>query len=183
MILSMAERGEPYTWQLRGNIVEIGTMSRLARSGEKRTTVYPLKDLTLDVPYFDSTPGPENRTERKNPREVAAQLMHHITSSIHPQAWHPPSLDDDEAVPPSSPNGEAEWSNLKPYLIDPTTGRRVRHLELFTIGRWARMHYHAGDLLVAGPDFIHRALDGYPKAVMPDPARWRLPIVPAERSD
>ena len=177
LILATAELGESYTWQLRGSIVEVGTKSRLARSGEKRPVVYPLKDLTLDIPYFDSSPHPNNQTERLMPREMAAQLMHHIATSVHPEGWLPPTLDDDQAVPPSSPNGGTEWANLTPYLLERSTGRKLKPLELFTIGRWARMHYHRDDLLVTAPDFIHRALDGYPRAVMPDPAHWKLPVV------
>jgi hypothetical protein len=184
LILAVAQLGEPYTWQLRGSVVEVGTMARLGRSGEQRSAVYPIKDLTLDVPYFDSSPpkpGQPNMTERLSPRESAARLMHHIGSSVHPEAWLPPTVDDDTRQAPSSPNGGAEWSNLQPYLINERTGEKLKPQELFLIGRWAKMHYHRGDLIVTAPDFIHRALNGYPGAVMPDPGHWKLPVVAAER--
>ena len=155
-------------------------MARLARSGEPRPRVYPIKDLTLDIPYFDSTPPPNNRTERQLPREIAAQLMHHIMTSTRPEAWLPPSFDDDSLPTPVSPNGRAEWSNLEPFLLDEVTKEPIKSLEVFVIGRWAKMHYHRDDLLVTGPDFIHRALNGYPGAVMPDVKVWRVPVVHPE---
>ncbi len=105
LILTIATVGERCTWQLRGGVVEVGTMARLARSGEQKSIVYPIKDLTLDVPYFDPTPGEKNPTEREKPRHLASQLMHHITAAIVPEAWEPPSVDDDQATPPPSSNG------------------------------------------------------------------------------
>jgi hypothetical protein len=180
LILTVAAVGERCTWQLRGGVVEVGTMARLARSGEQRSIVYPIKDLTLDVPYFDSTRGPENKTEREKPRDLAAQLMHHITAAIVPTAWEPPTVDDDQAKPPPSANGGEAWSNLQPYKENPRTGK-MEPLQLFVIGRWAKMQYHRDDLVVTGPDFVHRALNGYPGATMPDPGRWKLPVVPPEK--
>ena len=116
LIMAAAEVGEPCTWQLRGGVVEVGTMARLARSGEPRPRLYTIKDLTLDVPYFDSSPPPNNRTERQLPREVASQLMHHIMTSTRPEAWLPPSIDDDSLPTPVSPNGRAEWSTSSPSM-------------------------------------------------------------------
>ena len=181
LLMAAGAVGEPCTWQLRGGVVEVGTLARLGRSGEPRPKVYEIKDLTLDTPYFDSTPPPNNRTERQLPREVAAQLMHHIMTATHPEAWQPPSVDDDTIVTPISPNGRAEWSNLEPFLLDERTKEPIKSLEVFVIGRWAKMHYHRDDLLVTGPDFIHRALNGYPGAVMPDPRVWKVPVVAAEK--
>ena len=180
LILTMASLGERCTWQLRGGVVEVGTMARLARSGEQRSTVYQIQDLTLDVPYFDPTPGEKNTTEREKPRHMAAQLMHHITAAIVPEAWEPPSVDDDQATPPPSSNGGSAWSNLKPYRENPRT-RKLEPLQLFVIGRWAKMQYHRDNLLVTGPDFVHRAINGYPGAIMPDPARWKVPVVAPEK--
>ena len=180
LIITVATVGERCTWQLRGGVVEVGTMARLARSGEQKSIVYPIKDLTLDVPYFDPTPGEKNTTEREKPRHLASQLMHHITAAIVPEAWEPPTVDDDQATPPPSSNGGSAWSNLKPYEENPRT-RRMEALQLFVIGRWAKMQYHRDDLLVTAPDFVHRALNGYPGATMPDPSKWKLPVVPPEK--
>ena len=180
LILTVAALGERCTWQLRGGVVEVGTMARLARSGEQKSTVYQIQDLTLDVPYFDSTPGEKNTTEREKPRHMASQLMHHITAAIVPEAWQPPTVDDDQATPPPSSNGGSAWSNLKPYEENPRT-LKMEPLQLFVIGRWAKMQYHRDNLVVTGPDFVHRAVNGYPGATMPDPARWKVPIVAPEK--
>ena len=67
--------------------------------------------------------------------------------------------------------------NLEPF--DEVTKEPIKSLEVFVIGRWAKMHYHRDDLLVTGPDFIHRALNGYPEQCAgPED---RVPVVNPER--
>ena len=179
LILASAEVGEKYGWQLRGSIVEVGTLARLARSGEQRSHVYEIQDLTLDVPYF-VPPGmdPSLKEERQTPRELAAQIMHHIMTSLHPDAWQPPTADDDDARPPPSLNDSLApaWANLMTY------DKYDNPLEIFVIGRWAKMHYHRKSLVVTAPDFIHRSLNGYPQATMPDPGKWKVPVVQPEKT-
>lgn len=185
LILAAGQLGEKYSWQLRGSVVEVGTLERLGRSGEARSIVYPIQDLTFDIPYFDSgidsmlTKKP-NMTERQTPRELAAQLMHHIVTAVHSDAWESPAIDDDNARPPPSINGVPQWANLEPY-DDSNPSRPPKPLELFVVGRWAKMHYHQDQLIVTAPDFIHRGLNGYPGATMPDPRKWQVPVVAREK--
>jgi hypothetical protein len=179
LILTAGEVGEKYGWQLRGSIVEVGTMARLARSGEQRSAVYEIQDLTHDVPYFvHPRIDPNLEEERQTPRHLASQIMHHIATSLHPDAWLPPSVDDDDARPPPSLNNDLPpgWANLTPYDKDENP------LEIYVVGRWAKMHYHRKSLVVTAPDFVHRALNGYPNAVMPDPRRWSVPVVEPEKA-
>lgn len=179
LLLATGEIGEKYGWQLRGGIVEVGTLARLARSGEQRSAVYEIQDLTLDVPY-QPAPGmtPLIQPERQVPRELAAQLMHHITTSIHPDAWLPPNAQSDFASPPPTLNTDMppSWANLAAF------DRDENPLEVFVIGQWAKMHYHRKSLVVTAPDFVHRALNGYPNAVMPDPKKWNVPVVQPEKA-
>ena len=177
LILAAGSVGEKYGWQLRGSIVEVGTLARLARSGEHRSEVYEIQDLTLDIPY-QPAPGidPQLKPERQTPRHLAAQIMHHIVTSLHPDAWEPPTVDDDDARPPPSLNSglPPSWANLAPY------DRWDNVLEIYVVGRWAKMHYHRKSLIVTAPDFVHRAINGYPNAMMPDPRKWNVPVVDPE---
>ena len=181
LILASAELGEKLAWQLRGPVVEVGTLERLARSGEHRSKHYEIKDLTIDIPYnvppkplqgLSADEGVQPEAWRRRPTELAAELMHHIMVALYPEAWLPPSVDSDEEVePPVSLNGTREWANMSAY------DEYDKPLQLFAIGRWAKMHYLQSGLIVTAPDFMHRAINGYPDAVAPDPKQWNVPLI------
>lgn len=55
MLEQMSSDGGGNTWQLRDGFIEIGPKERLLKSKEVR--MYPVRDLLFEIPYFDNAPN------------------------------------------------------------------------------------------------------------------------------
>ena len=174
---------EDCTWQLRSSFVEVGTKRRLAVPAAREVRIYEVRDLLLSVPDFKYEPvnlmGPNalGQTKyvgvRKTADDLAAELLDLIVDVVEPEAWE---QEEDEEDYSEEPEDEAP----SPKLSDPNQTNRsqtdaqkrlaqyeydkIRHSRK---GQWASAKYWQGKLIVRAPDFLHRQLNGYPKAIPP----------------
>ena len=163
------------TWQIRSTFIEIGTKQRLAVPAARELRIYEIKDLLLQPPTFAAgRDGMGLTLDRKNARQIAAELMTIVSDAVEPIAWEEPSEEERDAergrLPnlarrdPSAPSGKPADArpsrNLDPYSRE----------QLYVLGRWATMHFYDGKLVVNAPDFVHRAVAGYQPPSPPNDA-------------
>lgn len=193
--------GSDATWQLRRGILEIGSRSFLSRGNARRTQLYDVSTLVVDVPYtpsgsmapppisspgggttfqpqFTLNPDPDVY-RRKAPAELAADLMQAIVNQVEQEAWQPlPEGDGSEGTkgpPPKLPGG-ASGKNQGQRNQSTNADRNFDAAlgPVFVRGKWANMNYYqqGAQLVVSAPDFVHRGIGGYPKP---------LPVAAASR--
>ncbi|MFO0829294.1 MAG: hypothetical protein U0572_14245 [Phycisphaerales bacterium] len=167
-----AQCGPEVTWQLQRGMVEFGPREALARQGARRTAVYDVTDLALEAPYLK--PGCPAQV-RLRPKDVIADLVRAISEQCEPDAFRPepPPTEQELAegakqlpvkhTAPStpSPNPRTGVNSTGTRNLDPDVG------PIFVLGRWAEIHVKDNTLVVSAPDFVHRAIGGYPKPLPP----------------
>lgn len=161
--------GAECTWQLAGGVVECGPKSQLARTGVRRRALYDVASLLVEPPY--SMPGDgewigvadivtpleqqfgrelgferSGRGKRKSARFIAAEMLLLLEKHVEPRGWLP----SDEQLASRVARGRRE--------VDPLDRQ----------GEWVHATYLDGKFVVTAPDFVHRAIRGYPP--LPSPA-------------
>lgn len=190
MLLDITALGEDATWQLRTGFIEVGTKRVLARVGLIETQLYDITDFRLEPSYTQSdmarqggpsVPGEiidcapfhhhkyraahvAERTpvdngcaicRRKTSNEVVLELMRLIVGVIEPGNWNLPDDFDDLSNVALGPNMPAQL---------PT------HASRDPIKAVGRLRLEEGrSLAVRAPDFMRRAIGGYPDPVKPAP--------------
>lgn len=162
------------TWHVRDGILEVGPAEILARRTPAFTRVYEVTDLLLEPPNFQSagiqaTPHLSNdrvQETRKRPRDLAAELMESIVTTVSPEVWHaatPAEVADGlpETVDPRDPT---KGYNLDPNAFDRTT-RTL--LPLKVTGKWASIIYKNHAIIVRAPAFVHLGIAGLQRPVPP----------------
>ena len=175
--------GSP-TWQVRDGILEVGPKDRLAVRTRPMTRVIDVTDMLLEPPHFvspehiwgglsgnqtpglSSRPDPESKTLRRQPREVGAELIRSIVDGVEPEAWNPLTDEDRESglSDPVDPRDPFKGRNLDPRATHPRTKTLA---PIFVQGRWASIKLQGKSLVVRGPAFVMRGIEGLPKPVPP----------------
>ncbi len=136
----------PCTWQLRRGALEVSTKERLALHGVQEIRYYPVRAVLLDPPNFEGAPDFD--------LEGALNQM----AGGEGGAGAGGSLFDNPGAEPDRPT-EAEQARrlitLITTVIEPDGWARAG-------GGWGTIRYHDGMLIVRAPDFVHRAIGGYP---------------------
>jgi hypothetical protein len=178
-----AQCGPEVTWQIQRGTIEFGPREVLAREDARSTRVYNVTDLTFEVPYFrrpDTNLMPVDReTDQKQlrlrPKDVVADLVRSISEQCEPDAFRPapPPTEAEIAegvkreqlkhtTPNTGPGGMRPGVNSTATRnLDPDIG------PIYVLGQWAQIHVKETTIVVTAPDFVHRAIDGYPPPIPP----------------
>ena len=185
-ILAQCSDSGDCTWQLRrAGYIEIGTKDRLAVPAAREMRTYHVRDLMLEPPKFAS-PLEGGRTERKSPEQLIEELFGTLVDTVEPDAWveDPPAEEaTDRNVPRPEGQPQPDHSTATPQRRVTTEDEHNRWKGkaeeglLKVKGKWGTMRVFRDQLIVNAPDFIHRQLNGYPKAIEPPP----LPPCPTDR--
>lgn len=175
--------GRP-TWQVRDGILEVGPRDRLAIRTRPLVRVIDITDMLIEPPRFVSPelfrggvggaqnpnpatrPDPLAQTIRRDPRELGAELIRSIVDGVEPDAWNALSDEDREAglADPVDPRDPFQGRNLDPRAVHPETGTMG---PIFVQGRWASIKLQGKSLVIRGPAFVMRGIEGLPRAVPP----------------
>lgn len=177
-----AQVGPEVTWQIQRGMIEFGPRETLGREDARTTRVFEVTDLAHEAPYFRpsgsrlmSDPTLDRGQMRLRPKDVVADLVRTITEQCEPDAFRPAPPPTEQEIeegkrevqtPHTAPNvpsrnpRQAVNTNAT-RNFDPDSG------PIFVLGRWAQIHVKDATLVVTAPDFVHRAIDGYPPAIPP----------------
>ena len=175
--------GSP-TWQVRDGILEVGPKDRLAIRTRPLTKVIDVTEMLLEPPHFvspehiwrgfsgnqnpalSSRPDPLSKTIRRQPREIGADLIRSIIDGVEPEAWNPLTDEDRESglSDPVDPRDPFQGRNLDPRATYPRTATMA---PIFVQGRWASIKLQGKSLIVRGPAFVMRGIEGLPEPVPP----------------
>jgi hypothetical protein len=165
-MLAMANREA--TWQVHGGIIEVGMRKDLARTDARVSRVYDVTDLSIDAPDFQSCGTPARRLSAT---EVASELVRMISTHCEPDAFLPPpratKFEEDPQPTGRTPSATTEPSAPSREQASPTINLDPRRGTVFLEGQWATMQLHDEEIIVYAPDFVHRAIDGYPLILPP----------------
>jgi hypothetical protein len=182
-MLEQCEVYEDCTWQVRHGAIEVGSKRRLAAPAARETRTYDLRDLLIEAPAFPSGPdgggrfmpcdspyvdallGEKTRravrggrhVERKLPRDLLLEIIELMIETIEPGHWDIGGKDKyieedaDAAQPPSTSDRPKRRLGA---LRDPNIWASIRAKENCV-------------LIIAAPDFMHRAIGGYPQPIRP----------------
>lgn len=167
----------PCTWQLKSTFLDIGTKPDLSRPGDQELKLYPVRDILYEPPVFDNAPD----------FSIDTALAQGATfggggggagggggggfggaggggggmggggggagggGSIFGSAGDSPERKSHEEL-------AKKLMQIIQLTVEP---------EAWLSG-WATMEYFQGSLLVKAPDYVHRALAGYPFAPSQD---------------
>jgi hypothetical protein len=175
----VAFAGKEVTWQLHNGIVEVGPRSHLARQDARETRVYPTTDLAIDPPDWklDPASGKVVEIQRRNSDEVIGELVRMIVTHCEPDAFipMPDSVVEPETgrrlpVQHTTPSGDGAGRG-DAGRRSPNTGASANFdpadAQVFVRGRWASIQVKDNNLAVLAPDFVHRAINGYPTPIPP----------------
>ncbi len=173
----LAFAGPNVTWQIHNGMVEVGPKAHLARDDARRTEIYETTDLALDPPDYRPQDGGESYN-RRDSDENAGELVRMIVSHCEPDAFlaPPPPVVEDAGgrmqpsqhttpAPPASgrgrPTGRSNPNTGATLNLDP------RIAPVFVKGQWASIQVKDNSLVVLAPDFVHRAINGCPRVILP----------------
>lgn len=162
-------------WQVRSGILEAGPRETLARRTRPITRVIEVTDLLLEPPSFVPPEHylrgfglgeTDEKTLRRTPRQIGADLLGSIVTQVEPDAWHPVSEAEiaDGLVDPVDPRDPYRGRNLDPGRIDPETETAV---PIYVQGRWASARLKDRTIVVRAPAFVLMGIEGLPKPVPP----------------
>ena len=172
--------GKEVTWQIHNGVIEVGPRPHLARQDAREIRVYETTDLAIDPPdwEYDKRTGSAIEIQRRNSDEVIGELVKMIVTHCEPDAFLPlPATRVDEetgrVVPRLHTTPPGERKEEGPRRRNPNTGAtanfKPEEAQIFVNGRWASIQVKDNNLAVLAPDFVHRAINGYP-APIPPPA-------------
>ncbi len=174
--------GLEVTWQINHGTVEFGTKKSLARQGARRRATYETTDLALEPPDYRGARMGQlylKSYNRRDSDQITGELVRMISSECEPEAFSPPPQpmveDANGVLVPvrhTSPSRPPKLGN------DPGSGRGSpnttatrnfdpRIAQIFVEGKWAAIQVKDNNLVVLAPDFVHRAINGYPRAIPP----------------
>ncbi len=162
-------------WQVRSGILEVGPRETLARRTRPITRVIEVTDLLFEPPSFVPPDHyrrgfglgeTDEKTLRRTPRQIGADLLGSIVAQVEPDAWHPVSEAEiaDGVVDPVDPRDPYQGRNLDPGRLDPETETPV---PIYVQGRWASARLKDRVIVVRAPAFVLMGIEGLPKAVAP----------------
>lgn len=178
-----AQAGKGVTWQIRAGIIEVGPKAHLAREEACETRSYYTADLAIDPPDYKSegigTLGIQSYNRRDSDENIG-ELVRMIVTQCEPEAFEPapPRTVEDSSgrvvpvqhtTPPEPPKKGAR---------DDSTGRKSPNTkatanfdpelaQIFVNGQWASIQAKDNNLMIHAPDFVHRAIGGYPRPIPP----------------
>ena len=176
--------GKEVTWQIHNGVIEVGPRPHLARQDAREIRVYETADLAIDPPdwEYDKNPngtGSAIEIQRRNSDEVIGELVKMIVTHCEPDAFLPaPATRVDEetgrVVPRLHTTPPGERKEEGPRRRNPNTGATANfnpeEAQVFVNGRWASIQMKDNNLAVLAPDFVHRAINGYPSPIPPPAA-------------
>ncbi len=176
------------TWQLHNATVEFGPKATLAREEARYPKLYETGDLAIDAPDYKAKGigviGVQSYN-RRDSDEIIGELVRMIVSHCEPEAFRPapPAMVEDAngnlvIVKHTTPTGKGTSPKANPNTtasqnFDPSAA------VVYATGQWASIQAKDNNIIVHGPDFVHRTIDGYPK---PIPPRAAEPTSGAPRS-
>lgn len=178
---------DPVTWQLGRGVIEVGTKGRLSSMRVGETRVYTLDDLIVSAPYFGAVAGvgghsPALQSDRFNSHPYRAAALFHGAMGVAPGASGAVSggavktAPSDQQMLRSVLRGIVDlvepgnWDFANELIDAVPNGDRYREREPKELAsRIAKVRCLSDHKLsVQAPDFIHRALGGYPQPLRPD---------------
>ncbi len=195
MIIAQAAFADALTWQIGPGVIEVGTKSRLSERGSREQRLYDLNDLLASKPYFQS-PDPVGG-RRPLPNTDAFNRHSHRAAALYD--GHMKAQYRGAAGEIRQSRGEIQRALVRGFVdfIEPgnwefgdqlknvlPADRRYRtHTQAETEHCIAQMRIlKDGVLTVAAPDFMHRAMGGYPKPIAPDRGMIETPSSPSSPS-
>ena len=167
--------GEEVTWQIHNGVIEVGPRPHLARQDAREIRVYETADLAIDPPDWE----PGKTIQRRNSDEVIGEVVKMIVTHCEPDAFLPaPATRIDEetgrVVPRQHTTPPGERKEEGPRRRNSNTGATANfnpeEAQVFVNGRWASIQMKDNNLAVLAPDFVHRAINGYPSPIPPPAA-------------
>jgi hypothetical protein len=167
--------GKEVTWQIHNGVIEVGPRPHLARQDAREIRVYETADLAIDPPDWELG----KTIQRRNSDEVIGELVKMIVTHCEPDAFLPaPATRIDEetgrVVPRQHTTPPGERKEEGPRRRNPNTGATANfnpeEAQVFVNGRWASIQMKDNNLAVLAPDFVHRAINGYPSPIPPPAA-------------
>lgn len=183
MLIDMTALGADATWQLRTGFIEVGTKRSLTRAGLVETRVYDITDFRLQPIYSQSdlaksggggmpleqldvasfhehryrtahvAQRPAAQFGRKTSDEAVHEVLRLIVGIVEPGNWNLPEGFEDLG-----------WLVVDPAFPDQLPTHASRN-PLEAVGRLRLDEGRA--LAVRAPDFMHRAVAGYPDPIRP----------------
>ena len=179
----IAFAGKEVTWQLHNGVVEVGPRAHLARQEAREARFYDTSDLAIDPPDWEAPQSPggaPRELQRRTSDEVIGELARMIVTHCEPDAFLPePDTRFDEAtgrmVPrqhttPSGSGAGRGGSGRKSPNTQATANFDPADAQVFVTGRWASIQMKDNKLAILAPDFVHRAINGYPRPIPPPAA-------------
>jgi hypothetical protein len=179
--------GKEVTWQIHNGMIEVGPRAHLARPDARETRVYETTDLAIDPPDWKFERRQNGapvaiEIQRRNSDEVIGELVRMIVTHCEPDAFLPaPARRVDEetgrvvprqhTTPPASGGDKKKPAGARANPnTDVTANFNPKEAQIFVNGRWASIQVKDNNLAVLAPDFVHRAIDGYPAPIPPTAA-------------
>jgi hypothetical protein len=164
------------TWQLHNATVEFGPKPTLAREEARSARLYNTGDLAIDAPDYKAKGigviGVQSYN-RRDSDEIIGELVRMIVSHCEPEAFRPPPpamVEDANGnlviVKHTTPTGRGTSPKANPNTtasqnFDPSAA------VVYATGQWASIQAKDNNIIVLGPDFVHRTIDGYAEAIPP----------------
>ena len=164
------------TWQLHNATVEFGPKPTLAREEARSARLYNTGDLAMDPPdYINKGIGVTlvPSYNRRDSDEIIGELVRMIVTHCEPEAFRPPPpamVEDANGnlviVKHTTPTGRGTSPKVNPNTtasqnFDPSAA------VVYATGQWASIQAKDNNIIVLGPDFVHRTIDGYAEAIPP----------------
>lgn len=173
MALEQVSGYEDATWQFRRGFVELGTKDRLSTSGARFTRIYPIDDLLYEPPTFDDAPTTD--------LEEIYRRQHRILYGTDGYGYGPGRYGRGYGRGGGGSGGSVRVPSGGYQSGDTTEERAQKIVDLIIDGvepmawksnggEYASIKFHDGALIVNAPDYIHRQIGGYPRAIKPRPA-------------
>lgn len=166
-ILEQAAADQECTWQLRRGFIEVGTKERLAVPAARVLLLYPITDLMLEPPKFDSNENPWVRGVRgpdvanplpkgelrQQPMGVAVKIIETVGEMVEPGRWDygQPMLFSEDGQP-ITPFDSSDAADQTPPAAQPPAQ---------SLPPWATVRLWRGHMVIIAPDFMHRQIGGY----------------------
>ena len=164
------------TWQLHNATVEFGPKPTLAREEARSARLYNTGDLAIDAPDYKAKGigviGVQSYN-RRDSDEIIGELVRMIVSHCEPEAFRPPPpamVEDANGnlviVKHTTPTGRGTSPKANP---NPTASQNFdpSAAVVYATGQWASIQAKDNNIIVLGPDFVHRTIDGYAEAIPP----------------
>lgn len=164
------------TWQLHNATVEFGPKPTLAREEARSARLYNTGDLAMDPPdYINRGIGVSlvPSYNRRDSDEIIGELVRMIVTHCEPEAFRPPPpamVEDANGnlviVKHTTPTGRGTSPKANPNTtasqnFDPSAA------VVYATGQWASIQAKDNNIIVLGPDFVHRTIEGYAEAIPP----------------